>query len=219
MAVGVFVGVDVAVRVAVAVWVAVVVAVAVGVGVAVSVCVAVAVEVCVAVVVGVSVAVAVGVAVRVAVAVAVGVVVAVGVAVAVAAIDPIAEPLSLTLAERSPLVASLVTVIEASNFFPACVGANSTVIVATACGRMPRCKTCPEKNWLAPPVGASTATERATEPVSVIVNVLVAVAGPVERSICPNCSLVGETLSSLPGCAAAAGASAAITINSSRIPA
>ena len=88
----------------------------------------------------VRVAVAVAVAVRVAVAVAVRVAVAVGVAVrfgvgvGVGFFFFLAEPINWTLADLSPAVASLLTLMLAEKLLPESGGANSTVTVAAACG-------------------------------------------------------------------------------------
>jgi len=92
--------------------------------------VAVAVEVAVAVAVVVAVADAVAVAVGVKVAVAVGVRVGVG----VGRLRFFAEPVSLTLADRSPAVASLLTLMLAEKLLPESGGANATVTVAVPCG-------------------------------------------------------------------------------------
>ncbi|HKN14939.1 MAG TPA: hypothetical protein VJX68_17255 [Candidatus Binatus sp.] len=93
---------------------------------------AVAVEVAVAVAVVVAVADAVAVAVGVKVAVAVGV--RVGVGVGVGRLRFFAEPVSLTLADRSPAVASLLTLMLAEKLLPESGGANATVTVAVPCG-------------------------------------------------------------------------------------
>ena len=84
----------------------------------------------VAVAVGVRVSVAVGVEVAVAVAVRVSVAVAVG----VGRLCFFAEPVNVTLANRAPAVASLVTLMSAEKLLPGSGGTNSTVTVAAACG-------------------------------------------------------------------------------------
>jgi hypothetical protein len=104
--------------------------VALGVAVVVAFGLVDAVAVCVAVAIAVADAVAVAVEVTVAVAVSVGVAVADG----VGAGDPLAEPLSLTLAEALPAVASLLIAMVAEKCFPALTGANSTVTVDFPCG-------------------------------------------------------------------------------------
>jgi len=90
----------------------------------------------VAVAVAETVGVAVAVALRVAVAVEVGVAVTVrvDVAVGVGRLCFFAEPVNLTLANRSPAVASLWTLMSAEKLLPGSGGANSTVTVAAACG-------------------------------------------------------------------------------------
>jgi hypothetical protein len=107
-----------------------VVDVAVAVGVALVVEVAVAVDV--ARVVDVAVAVCVGPVVEVALAVGVAGEVAVGVAVAVGS-EFFADPVTLTLCDDLPLVASLLIAMVAEKL-PGVVGANSTVTVVVPFG-------------------------------------------------------------------------------------
>jgi hypothetical protein len=98
--------------------------VAVGVGVRVAVSVLVAVAVAVADAVDVAVGVKVAVAVRVGVAVGVG----------VGRLCFFADPVSVTLADLAPAVASLLTLILAEKLLPGLGGANVTVTVADPCG-------------------------------------------------------------------------------------
>jgi hypothetical protein len=175
VAVAVTVAVGVAVRVAVAVAVRVAVAVADTVGVAVAVFVTVAVTVAEAV--GVAVRVAVAVAVAVAVLVAVPVAVAAAVGVGVGLFFFLAEPVSLTLADGLPAVASLLIAMLPEKL-PLSVGANPTVTVDWPCGAI-SVVPCPDKIVKTPlPAGASTVTERAPAPLSLMVKDFFSAAAP-----------------------------------------
>src|SRR5271166_4234334 len=214
VAVGVAIGdpVDVALAVGVAVAVAVGVLVAVTVRVAVAVAVGVLVAVRVAVAVALRVAVAVAVAVRVAVAVlvavagAAGVEVAVGVAVRVGVSVGVgvgffffffAEPVTLTLADDVPLVASLVIAIFAEKSVPPLVGANSTVTVDSPCGSI-SVAPWPDTMWKnSLPAAGATVTDRAAPPLSIMMKDLVSAAVPLDRLILPKSSVVGVTSSLL----------------------
>ena len=172
------------------------IALAVAVGVAIGDPVDVALTVGVAVAVAVRVAVAVLVAVAVAVRVEVGVAVRVGVGVGVF-FFLFAEPVTLTLADGVPLVASLVIAIFAEKSDPPLAGANSTVTVDSACGSI-SVAPWPDtmwKNWF--PAGGSTVTDRAIPPLSLMTKDLVSVAGPLDRFILPKFSVVGVTSSLL----------------------
>jgi hypothetical protein len=221
VAVTVAVGLTVAVRVAVAVAEAVGVAVVVALRVAVAVDVAVRVAVGVGVAVGVRVSVAVGVELAVAVAVSVGVAVAVG----VGRLCFLAEPVNVTLANRAPAVASLWTLMLAEKRLPGFGGANSTVMVAAACGWIVNAP-CPDailKHGL--PLGGSTVTDSSSPPAFLIVKDFVSVTVWPERLILLKASRVGVTASLLTGtllltlasltwaCALAANKSATATIN------
>lgn len=151
-----------------------------GVAVAVGVDPAIAVEVGVGICAGVDVTADVGVAVGV----GVGVDVRVAVGVAVGLIDPLAEPLNWTVADDFPLVALLVIGIVAVKL-PAIVGANSTVTIDAPRG-WSRVVPWPDvivKNRLPVPLGDPTVTERAAEPVSVMMKDFVFVTGLAERLI------------------------------------
>lgn len=179
---------------------AVAVGVAIGdpVDVALSVGVAVAVRVAVAVAVVVPVAVTVPVAVAVAVAVAVGVAMRVEVGVGLGLFFFFfAEPVTLTLADALPLVASLVIAIFAEKSVPPLMGANSTVTVDSPCGSISAAP-CPDtirKNSL--PAGGATVTDRAIPPLSLMTKDFVSVAAPLDRLILPKFSEVGVTSSLL----------------------
>jgi hypothetical protein len=156
--------------------------------------------VAVAVRVAVAVAVAVGVALAVLVAVAVGVAVRVGVRVGVGVgffFFFLAEPVTLTLADGVPLVASLVIAIFAEKSVPALVGANSTVTVDSPFGSI-SVAPWPDtmlKNSL--PAAGATVTDRAAPPLSLMTKDSVSVAGPLDRLILPKSSVVGVTSSLL----------------------
>jgi hypothetical protein len=206
VAVDVDVAVGVAVLVAVTVAVAVRVAVAVAEAVPVAVAVFVAVTVTVADAVGVAVRVAVDVAVAVwvvvAVAVAVGVEVAVAVGVGVGFFFFFADPVSLTLADGLPAVASLLIAMLPEKL-PLSVGANPTVTVASPCGAI-SVVPCPDKIVKKPlPVGEPTVTERALEPSSLIVKDFFSAADPgisgaKSSTLFDNLSLLTDALRLAP---------------------
>jgi hypothetical protein len=87
-----------------------------------------------AVTVTVAVALVVADGVEVAVAVRVAEAVAVAVAVDVDGSDPFADPVSLTLADEEPAVASLLIVMLPEKLLEECSGANSSVTVDDPCG-------------------------------------------------------------------------------------
>jgi len=170
--------------------------VAVAVRVAVAVAVVVGVAVAVAVAVGDAVRVAVAVAVTVGVKVAVAVAVDVAVAVGVGGNDPLAEPVSLTLADALPAVASLLIVMLAEKL-PDWSGANSTVTVEEPCGWITPAP-CPDnvlKNGLPP--GGPTVTDSAIPPVSSMVKDIVPVTVWLDRWTLLKASRVGVTTSLL----------------------
>jgi hypothetical protein len=142
--------------------------------------------------VAVAVADAVALGVKVAVAVAVDVAVAVG----VGGNDPPAEPVSLTLADALPAVASLLTVMLAEKL-PEWSGANSTVTVDEPCGWItpPPCPDNILKNEL--PAGGPTVTDSAIPPVSSMVKDVVPVTVWLDRWTLLKASRVGFTTSLL----------------------
>lgn len=169
-------------------------AVAVAVGVAIRGPVDVALAVCVAVLVAVAVRVVVAVGVAVAVAVGVGVGVGVG-----CLFLFLAEPVVLTLANRVPLVASLVIAIFAEKSVPTLVGANSTMTVDSPCGSI-SVGPWPDTMWKnSLPAAGATVTDRAAPPLSLMTKDLFSVAGPLDRLILPKSSVVGVTSSLLTG--------------------
>jgi hypothetical protein len=119
----------------------------------------------------------------------------VGVGVGVGGLCFFAEPVSLTLADLTPAVASLLIVMLPARLLEECSGANSTVTVEEPCGWITAAP-CPDvilKNGL--PTGGPTVTESATPPLSLITKDLVSVTVPLDRKILLKFSCVGVTAS------------------------